>query len=743
MSSPGPPSRSADVDAVSPSPSDRQPTDSRPDLDPPPELAPRPGGGPSAATALPPTAGPTATALPAPAAASRAAGAPVGGASALVEHAAAAVDPDPAPAPEGPEDAADPEHADPEHADSEHPDPDGADDPDGPDASPGVDVGISTAGALRLLLTHLRPMRLPLVGGLLLMAVATVLGLGLPLAARFVLDSLAVSGPLGDAVLVLVVLVLASALLQGLGNFLLLRSAENVVQASRQRLVDRMLSLSITGMRSQAPGDLMARVTSDTALIRQIATSSLVPFVTGSITVVGAVTVMVIMDAYLFLVTVVVIAIPTVLLTLVMPRVRLAAQETQYNVGVMGSALERVLGAYTTVKAAAAEDVESARLGEKTRLARNSGVRMAGWNAVAVTTSVLAVQAAFLVVLGFGAFRVANGTLTIATLIAFLLYSMQLSQPVLQLTQAVTSFQAGRAALERIAEVDRMEREAPSGTVGDLEDATTGRPAPVAENAPGGVASLTAVKWLPAVELIDATFTYRGTDEPAVAQVSLEIPTTGVTAIVGQSGSGKSTVLKLIEGFFPLDSGTIRVAGRDLAEWNLGELRRAVALVEQETPVLAGTLRTNLTYGVGSEVDDERVLDVLEHVGLADRFGSVDHLDAEVGHRGGTLSGGERQRIAIARAMLRDPTVLLLDEATSQLDAANESIMREVVAWLGTRTAVVLVAHRLSTVVDADQIVLMESGRVRSVGTHPELVERDEMYRSMVEDQSLAAAPLG
>lgn len=281
-----------------------------------------------------------------------------------------------------------------------------------------------------------------------------------------------------------------------------------------------------------------------------------------------------------------------------------------------------------------------------------------------------------------------------------------------------------------------MEREAPSGTVGDPEDAI-GEPAPVLDRAPGGRGIHAAVDWTTAVEFVDVTFSYRGSPVSAVSHFSPRIPRTGVTAIVGPSGSGKSSVLKLVEGLFPLDSATVAVAGRDLTEWDLGKLRRVVALVEQETPVQAGSLRENLTYGV-RDVDDLTALDALRRVGLESRFRSVADLDAEVGHRG-RRSRAVNGSASPSRALLRRPTVLLLDEATSQLDAANESAMRRVVAHMGTRAAAVIVAHRSSTVVDADQIVLMENGRVRDIGTYTTLLRTDRLYRGMVDERSLEA----
>ncbi len=577
--------------------------------------------------------------------------------------------------------------------------------------------------SLRLLGRHIRPLRVSMSIGLLLLVLGSLVGLGQPLATRYVLDSIGTGSALGGAVVLLVAFVLAAAVTQGLGQFLMLRSAEAVVLSSRRRLVDPLLGLSVTGMRRRDPGDLMARVTSDTALIRQIALQSLAQAVSGGVVVVGAIVVMLILDPLLFAVTAAVVGAVGLVLGVLMPRIRRSSRRTQQAVGEMGNELERVLGAYTTVKAAGAERLESERLGRRVQKAHDSGVRTAWWNSLAAMTSVLAVQAAFLVVLGVGGWRVQSGAMSVTTLIAFLLYAMQLSAPVLQMTQAISAFQSGRAALERIAELDAAEREADPAAAGNVGD-----PARV----PGAVADLAAVSWSPAVQLRHVRFTYPGEREPAIRDATFEIPERGLTAIVGPSGSGKSSVLRLIDGFYPFDDGEFLVGGRPLAEWDLAALRAEVAYVEQETPLLAGTLRDNLTYGAG-DVGPALLTAVLRRTGLAHLVDA--DLDEQVGHRGSGLSGGERQRIAIARALLRDPRVLLLDESTSQLDATNEALIRRTVAEVAADRAVVLVAHRLATVVDADRIVVMADGRVDAVGTHDELMESGGLYRTLVEQQ--------
>ncbi|HUH54028.1 MAG TPA: ATP-binding cassette domain-containing protein, partial [Microbacteriaceae bacterium] len=208
--------------------------------------------------------------------------------------------------------------------------------------------------------------------------------------------------------------------------------------------------------------------------------------------------------------------------------------------------------------------------------------------------------------------------------------------------------------------------------------------------------------------------------------------------LVGPSGAGKSTILSLIERFYDPDSGTLALHGTDLRAIDRAQLRSQIGYVEQDAPVLAGTLRDNLTLGTpnASDSDCERVLTQVNLQGLLTRSGSQG-LDTQVGEYGVMLSGGEKQRLAIARALLSAPPILLLDESTASLDGVNEKLMREALDSVATGRTLVVIAHRLSTVVDSDLIVVLDEGKVIGSGTHAELVDSLPLYRELARHQLL------
>ncbi|MET7655113.1 MULTISPECIES: ABC transporter ATP-binding protein [unclassified Streptomyces] len=568
----------------------------------------------------------------------------------------------------------------------------------------------------RLLLDYVRPHRWALLAGAALSLVTGATGLLLPLVARKLIDDLGHDRSISGALLALTALVVANSAVGALGSYVLRRTAESVVLGARRALSSYLLRLRITAVDRSEPGDLMARITSDTTLLREVTTDSLVGLGTGGLTLAATVVMMGLVDPVLLGVTLAVILCAGTVLGVIVPRINRASRRAQDAVGVMGASLERVLGALRTVKASGAEHREEATLHAAAEESWRQSVRAAKWQAAAGNTAGLAMQTAFITVLAVGGARVATGAIQIGTLVAFLLYVFYLMSPIQQLVGAITQYQTGSAALSRIQEALRLPAE-PASRPEPL-------PSPAAEPASLGFA--------------DVRFRYAD-DLPYVHHgVTFTVPARGMTAFVGPSGAGKTTVFSLIERFYDPESGAVTLDGRDVADWELSRLRSAIGYVEQDAPVLSGSLRDNLLLGNAS-ADDDAVRGVLKTTRLEDLVERLPQgLDTLVGHRGTKLSGGERQRVAIARALLRRPRLLLLDEATSQLDAVNEAALRDTVADVARTTTVLVVAHRLSTVTMADRIVVMDAGRVRAVGTHRELVAGDPLYAELAATQFLA-----
>ncbi|MFF2852188.1 ABC transporter ATP-binding protein [Streptomyces sp. NPDC058001] len=572
--------------------------------------------------------------------------------------------------------------------------------------------------AWRLLFGYARPHRWALLAGALLALVTGATGLALPLVARSLIENLskdeAITGPL----ILMSVLVVLNAAIGSLGGYVLRRTAESVVLGARRTLTSYLLRLRITAVDRSEPGDLMARVTSDTTLLRGVTTDTLVGLGTGGLTLVATLVMMGWTDLVLLGVTAAVIAAAGAVVGVIVPHINKATRSAQESVGRMGTSLERVLGALRTVKASGAEHREERAVHAAAEESWRQSVRAAKWEALAGNTAGLSMQVAFITVLAVGGARVATGAIGIGTLVAFLLYVFYLMSPIQQVVGAVTQYQAGAAAIARIQEAQRLPVEPPA------------EPAALPEQAAE-----------PLSLAFDAVhFGYADGLPPVHHGVTFTVPARGMTAFVGPSGAGKTTVFSLIERFYEPTAGRIVVDGRDLRDWDVSRLRAAIGYVEQDAPVLSGTLRDNLLLGNPSadETELRHVLRTTRLDGLVERL--PDGLETLVGHRGTKLSGGERQRVAIARALLRRPRLLLLDEATSQLDAVNEAALRDTVADVARDTTVLVVAHRLSTVTLADRIVVMDTGRVRAVGTHGELVAGDELYAELATTQFLAAA---
>jgi ABC-type multidrug transport system fused ATPase/permease subunit len=569
---------------------------------------------------------------------------------------------------------------------------------------------------LRALLPYLRMHR----GTLVVVAALSLVGAGSalvqPVLIRTVLDAIQASRPVLGAVSLLVALLLAGAALGGARDYLLQRTAEGLVLTTRRRLARHLLHLPIAEYDQRRTGDLLSRVGADTTLLRAVVTSGLFEIVTGAVMVVGATVAMLVLDPLLFGVALIGLGLGLSVAVTVSRRVRGLSEQAQARLGEMTSAVERAISAARTIRASGAEDREAAAVGDSAGEAYAAGMQVARLQALVEPASTAAIQGAFLLVLGVGGARVAAGAISVGDLVAFILFLFFLVMPLGQALHAYTQLQTGLGALQRIEEIL------------DLPAESAGEPTTTPDFVRAG----------PAVAFERVTFAYPG-GEPVLRDVSFAVPHGSRIALVGPSGAGKSTILALIERFYEVTHGTISVAGTDVRELPRAALRRRLGYVEQEAPVLAGTLRDNLLL-TAPDAGEARLLQALDEVNLgALTRRTALGLDVQVGEGGVLLSGGERQRLAIARTLLSGAPILLLDEPTSNLDARNEAALRQAIATAATERTLIIVAHRLSTVVDSDQIVVLDQGRVVAVGPHAELLDTSPLYRELATHQLLVS----
>ncbi|MFE9614013.1 ABC transporter ATP-binding protein [Streptomyces sp. NPDC006012] len=569
---------------------------------------------------------------------------------------------------------------------------------------------------IRTLLPYLRAHRRTLITVCGLSLLSSVATLAEPLVTRDIFDDLQTHQPISRLVVVLVTLLVVVALLNGVRDFLLHRTAEGVVLSSRRRLVAHVMRLPIVEYDRRRSGDLLSRVGADTTLLRAVVTSGLLDTATGSVMVVGASIAMALIDPLLFLSTCAGVAVGLGASLLSSRRMRPASGRMQNRIGEMTSAVERALSAARTIRAAGAADREIEQVERSATGAYEAGLRVARLQALVGPSTIAVVQGANLLVLGIGGARVASGAISAGDLVAFVLLLSFLIAPLSQAIQAYAQLQTGLGALERMEEILAVPLETDRPAAGATPD----------------------FAW-PALEFDKVSFGYAGAAGPTLRDVTFTVPHGTRTALVGPSGAGKSTLLQLVERFYDVDEGALRMGGVDIRDLPRDLLRRHLGYVEQEAPVLAGTLRENLllTAPDATDAQMEEALGFVDLGHLTSRSGLG--LDLQVGEGGVLMSGGERQRIAIARTLLAAPPILLLDEPTSNLDARSETVLQNAIDAVARQRTLLIVAHRLSTVVTADQIVVMEAGQVVAVGRHDELIESCDLYRELATRQLLVS----
>ncbi|WP_201317773.1 ABC transporter ATP-binding protein [Paenibacillus sp. EPM92] len=569
----------------------------------------------------------------------------------------------------------------------------------------------STAGwnpFVRLIL-QTKPSKTLLALALSLNLVTTLSGLVIPLLTKHVVDNFSLANLNAVQMAGIGLAFIAQAVTAGISTYLLSRIGQQIVSNLRHRLWQKLLKLPVSYYDEHQTGETISRMTNDTGVLKGLITEHSANFFTGIISIVGSLVMLFYLDWKMTLLLLIAIPLASAVLVPLGRQMYKISKGLQDETADFTSVLTRVLSEIRLVKASNAETREFENGSSGILKLLRYGIREGKVQAGIAPVMSFVMMLMFVLIIGYGGLRVSSGALTAGALVAFLLYLFQIVLPTTQITQFFTQFQKAKGATERIIETLEAEEESVLGLPLERAD-------------------------LPIV-LEGVSFAYKG-GEAVLKQVTFTAEPGKVTAIVGPSGSGKTTLFSLLERFYSPTGGTIKLGEVPIDRYALPSWRSRIGYVSQESPLVEGTIRENISYGLDREVTPAE-LDRAAQMAYADEF--IGQLpggyETEVGERGLKLSGGQRQRIAIARALLRDPQILMLDEATSSLDSKSEIVVQQALHNLMRGRTTLVIAHRLSTVIDADRIVFVEKGTVTGVGTHDELFASHPLYREFASQQ--------
>ena len=501
-----------------------------------------------------------------------------------------------------------------------------------------------------------------------------------------------------------------AAIVSAVGGTILGIFGEQIIQRLRTKLWKKLTVLKMNYFDEAKAGELSSRLTNDTTQVKQLLASTFPQTAASLVTIAGAVFMMFRMDWQMSLI--IVLGIPFIALALwpIMKFGTKISYERQDAVSHLSGMATEIINEIGLIKTSNAETQAQTETIEEIDRLYHVGKKEAVFNATMFPVMTMVVMSVVFAILAFGIYRIAKGTMQIGTLVSFFMYLFNLMGSIPIVTTLFSELAKAAGATKRIQELFYETHEdfaeGQSINIGDLP-----------------------------LKFESVNFSYE-VGEPVLQDVSFTAPPNEVIAFVGPSGGGKSTIFNLIERFYTPDTGAIKFGETSVDAIQLAAYRRQIGYVTQDSPMLSGTIRFNLTYGLQDEYTDEELWQVLQ-LAYADHFvrEMSQGLDTQVGERGMKLSGGQRQRIAIARAFLRNPNVLMLDEATASLDSESEMMVQQALSQLMQGRMTLVIAHRLATIVDSDQIYFIEKGQITGSGPHEELLKSHPTYAQYVAKQ--------
>jgi ATP-binding cassette, subfamily B, bacterial MsbA len=531
----------------------------------------------------------------------------------------------------------------------------------------------------------------------------------------------ATPGDLNRIALVLFAVFVVQALFNFVRVFQLGYVGEAVVADLRKALFGHLMTLSIRFFENRRIGEITSRLTSDIGTVQSAVSQAVAQLINQSIQLLGGVIVLFVISPQLTLVMLAVLPAVIVATAVFGRRLRRISTAFQDEVAEANASAEEAIAGIRIVQSFTAERHERERYRDKIDASFASAIRRARVRAWFIPTVIMSMSLGIGVVLWYGGQQALAGSLAPGTLITFLLLTVLVAGAIGSFTGLYSQMMEAIGASRRIFEL--------LDTGSDLPEPAT--PSPWHD-----------VRGAVRFEGVRFRYGERG-DEWVLDGIDLEVRPGEVIALVGPSGAGKTTMVTLLPRFFDPTEGRVLVDGIDLRDLATRDLRRRIGIVPQETLLFSGTLRENVRYGRPDAGDDE----IVEACRAANAHGFItsfpDGYDTVVGERGVKLSGGQRQRVAIARALLKDPRILILDEATSSLDGESEALVQAALERLMVGRTTFVIAHRLSTVVGADRIIVIDGGRIVEQGSHDELLRAGGLYRDLYRTQVSDAAPGG
>ncbi len=569
-------------------------------------------------------------------------------------------------------------------------------------------------GQLRRLGAFIRPYRRHFALAMLGVVVASGLGLVFPRIMGTLVDTALVESTLQDlsridgiALLLLAVFV-AQAAFSYLRVYFLATMGEGIVADLRKAVYGHIMTLPVKFFDTRKTGEITSRLTSDVAVVQGITSASLASAISQSITFIGGLALMLVASVTLSLV--VLSFMPLIVLTAAAFGRRLRRISTQYQdrIADANAAAEEAISAARVVKWFTAEESEVRRYVRRVQESYAVAIRRAKLRALFSPFVSLGGYATLAVVMWVGGRQVLSGALTAGELVTFLLYTLTVAGAIGSFSGLYTQLQTALGSSQRIFELLAEQS--------DIRDPER----PVALTAPKGRITFEGVG-----------FHYTDRDVEVLEDVSLDVAPGEVVALVGPSGAGKSTMVQLIPRFFDPTEGRVLLDAIDVRHLRVRDLRRTMAAVPQETQLFSGTITENLLLG-RPDATEQDLRDAAIAANAHDFIQAFpDGYETIVGERGIKLSGGQRQRVAIARALLNDPRILILDEATSSLDSESEALVQEALQRLMKGRTTVIIAHRLSTVRDADRLLVLDQGRIVQEGSHQQLLAQGGLYADL------------